>query len=627
VSINSISERINKIYHECRHLKKLNINRRSGLKYEKQFEEFSLKCDKLFDIAFCKCLSFFDCPCVPIKRVPPKEQEFLVDQRLKRKMYIGSIDHTFFQKVEHKRGKVERKGVNQIDKESVEVPSLCDSNPVSASAHESTSSRTHLEKFSQECDRFGFSDRSAAAIGNALLQDVGLISQENKQMVLDRNKVRRERARSRSAESKVTEIRALFFDGKKDRTMTMVDGSRKIVQEEHITLIQEPESVFLGHSAPMNGSSQEIENSFFQLLSPNLNNVLAIGCDGTAINTGSTGGVIARLEARLRHSVHWIICLLHTNELPLRHLFNAIDGKTSGPNCFTGETGKALSNCENLPVVAFESIPVPQIAFDSKQLSNDQSYLLQMTNSIATGCVSSSLSKRFPGNVNHARWLTLANRILRLYVSQTCPSDNLKILTQYVMYVYSPMWFEIKSKPLVQHGAQHFLNLVIRSRFLPSHLLNVVKKCLSRNSYFAHSESIEISLLTANDLPTREKGFEIYKVAVSNVEGLRKFELPTVNFSSNDLIGLLDPKVVWYPSPLLSCYSLSAVEEAVKCNAVATLIQAIPCHSQSVERHVRLVSESALHVCGMSRRNGWIYNTLSSRSRNPAMNTKKDYVV
>ena len=35
----------------------------------------------------------------------------------------------------------------------------------------------------------------------------------------------------------------------------------------------------------------------------------------------------------------WFICLLHTNELPLRHFFTNLDGKTRGKDSFSGTYG------------------------------------------------------------------------------------------------------------------------------------------------------------------------------------------------------------------------------------------------------------------------------------------------
>ena len=55
-----------------------------------------------------------------------------------------------------------------------------------------------------------------------------------------------------------------------------------------------------------------------------------IGADSTNLNTGSKEGAIALLEKRLGKRLVWSICMLHTNELPLRHLIKLLDGNASG---------------------------------------------------------------------------------------------------------------------------------------------------------------------------------------------------------------------------------------------------------------------------------------------------------
>jgi len=63
--------------------------------------------------------------------------------------------------------------------------------------------------------------------------------------------------------------------------------------------------------------------------------VKVIGCDGTNVNTRHTGGVIRQLEVTIEHSLQWFVCLLHANELPLRHLIQHLDGSTTGPRGFS----------------------------------------------------------------------------------------------------------------------------------------------------------------------------------------------------------------------------------------------------------------------------------------------------
>ena len=68
----------------------------------------------------------------------------------------------------------------------------------------------------------------------------------------------------------------------------------------------------------------------------------------------------------------------HRNELPLRHIFTPLDGKTSGPRSFTGLIAKELKGYEAKAVVFFTSIEVPAISIDNADFSPDQKYLLEM---------------------------------------------------------------------------------------------------------------------------------------------------------------------------------------------------------------------------------------------------------
>ena len=104
--------------------------------------------------------------------------------------------------------------------------------------------RIKLPALSETCDRYAISDRSAAAISSAVLQDIGVITNEDKARVIDRSKIRRQRLKKREeAQSNVDNcVNGPFFDGRKDKTMTQVrelDGKlhRRKKVEEHICLI------------------------------------------------------------------------------------------------------------------------------------------------------------------------------------------------------------------------------------------------------------------------------------------------------------------------------------------------------------------------------------------------------
>ena len=84
--------------------------------------------------------------------------------------------------------------------------------------------------------------------------------------------------------------------------------------------------------------------------------ISVLGCDGTNTNVGKKGGIIRLIEQKEKRAMQWAICLLHMNELPLRHLVKRVDGCTSGPKSFVGPLGKQLANVEQLDIVDFEPI-------------------------------------------------------------------------------------------------------------------------------------------------------------------------------------------------------------------------------------------------------------------------------
>ena len=152
----------------------------------------------------------------------------------------------------------------------------------------------------------------------------------------------------------------------------------------------------------------------------------------------------------------WFVCFLHTNELPLRHLIADLDGKTNSDHTFSGPLGKALSSVVSLEInPKFKPITVEDPLIELKEdvigdLSTDQKYGYMMVNAIRTGVVSVDLANMDIGPVNHSRWLTTANRFIRLSVSKDGFKGknltNLQLIVEFIVGVYYPLWFEAKVK-------------------------------------------------------------------------------------------------------------------------------------------------------------------------------------
>ncbi|GBL82876.1 hypothetical protein AVEN_106393-1 [Araneus ventricosus] len=172
-------------------------------------------------------------------------------------------------------------------------------------------------------DRFGVSDRAVAAIASSVLHDGGLITSNNSDLVADENKLRREKAKVRKdlkfqalSEAQALPFKGLCFDGCKDSTLIeeRVDTKRytRKAKEERLCLIEELGS----HLSPF-GTAKQISETiigYFEGITRDLPQLLAIGCDGTSVNTGWKSGVIRCLELKFDKPLQWVICLLHFNE-------------------------------------------------------------------------------------------------------------------------------------------------------------------------------------------------------------------------------------------------------------------------------------------------------------------------
>ena len=218
----------------------------------------------------------------------------------------------------------------------------------STSKNSSSSSqmRKGLKLFAQTCDRFQIPDRAASALSFTLLRDLEIVTPEKTQMLIDKNKVRREHFKQRRALQSSDCALAL-------------KSMQRTVREEHISIVSEPESKYFDHVTPGSGKAKDIASEILSLLnkgSVDTKQIVAIGCDSTAVNTGIKGGVIQSLEKSFKKPIQWFICLLHINELPLRHLFDYLDGPTTGPRAFSGTIGKALQTCDKIQLFVLSQL-------------------------------------------------------------------------------------------------------------------------------------------------------------------------------------------------------------------------------------------------------------------------------
>ena len=162
-----------------------------------------------------------------------------------------------------------------------------------------------MTNYSLECDRYGISDRAAAALANAIMTDLEIIDEKRTKNVIDKSKIRRERTRVRN--QSVMEknkdisggIKCIGFDGKRDRKTkiqksVIQNGKEKLVHEvgteEHITYTSEPNEAghsYLCHStiAANQGTGRDLAKDFHEVIVAHNSEttIEAVVCDGTSV--------------------------------------------------------------------------------------------------------------------------------------------------------------------------------------------------------------------------------------------------------------------------------------------------------------------------------------------------------
>lgn len=475
------------------------------------------------------------------------------------------------------------------------------------------------------------------------------MSPENETLVVDKCKVNRARKRIRknNLEKHLTnitaqEVKSFFFDGRKDKTRTNIGRQVITTVEEHISILRQPGSEYICHVTVKGGAEPTLTAIIakLQALSIKYDNMCAVGCDGTPVNTGPYAGIVCLLEKHLQKPVHWFVCLLHANELPLRHLIKDLDGNTTGPTAWSGPIGRSITkDVWNEEIAQFNRIEfkcnIDNIDSVAASFSTDQKYLFNICKAISTGNFSEELAAQVIGNLSHSRWHTTASRLLRKYASSPKPSANLCLLAEYVVKVYAPMHFNIKAKGFCTFGARHVADLITLTRFLPPRALKIIDPVIMRNAFFAHSENVILAMLDDEREWIRQLGYlrilEARKINKSDPNNVRMFEIPQMYTDFDSYENMINWNETFYEPPMLRDIEINnenvvhLIKKKITQHEFASHLCEIPCHTQAVERCVQLVARAAANVSGEAAREGCVLTTLKSRKNMPQFQHKAQY--
>ncbi|KAK4874509.1 hypothetical protein RN001_013869 [Aquatica leii] len=108
---------------------------------------------------------------------------------------------------------------------------------------------------------------------------------------------------------------------------------------------------------------------------------------------------------------------------------------------------------------------------------------------------------------------------------------------------------------------------------------------------------------------------------------IKPFVIPKVNFSATDYTDLID----WVdlkatPPPILHSIANNTIQRFINNPPVLDFLR-FPCHTQAVERCVKLVTEASRSVSDQESRDGLIRARIKSKSCIPSFENKSEYNI
>lgn len=110
-------------------------------------------------------------------------------------------------------------------------------------------------------------------------------------------------------------------------------------------------------------------------------------------------------------------------------------------------------------------------------------------------------------------------------------------------------------------------------------------------------------------------------------KGIRQFTVPPINFDCTDYTAMIDWSTVSVTEPPITMsISNDDLRDFIRepTTPVVTFDR-YPCHTQAVERCIKVVTEASQSVCGENRRDGFIRTRPESRAKMPIFETKRDF--
>ena len=107
---------------------------------------------------------------------------------------------------------------------------------------------------------------------------------------------------------------------------------------------------------------------------------------------------------------------------------------------------------------------------------------------------------------------------------------------------------------------------------------------------------------------------------------IRQFKLPEININAENYTELLHLESDHQRTEPPITMAISKEELNINIKKLDEKLFDFPCHTQAVERCIKLVTEASLKVCGKDSRDDFIRAIIESRRKTPRLESKKDLI-
>ena len=208
---------------------------------------------------------------------------------------------------------------------------------------------------------------------------------------------------------------------------------------------------------------------------------------------------------------------------------------------------------------------------------------------------------------------------------------NLKLIVEFIIGVYYPCWFNVKVQNSWLEGPKHILYQLKCLRSQRKEVLDIVMPTVRRSAWYAHSEALIQTMLCSEDQKERTEAVEII-LAIRGTgnpdsqvgdSSVRTRRTPDIKCDASCISELINWSENVSEPPLTCSLSTTDVKKFIK---TPMQVPKWPCHTQSIERVVKMVTEASAKYFSQNKRDGAIRTHEASRRLMSKNESKKDLI-